>query len=47
MINDEADEVIRKLFDSVKIDIKITWNWWKVVSLSFIMFIYSIINVIK
>ena len=26
MINDEADEVIRKLFDSVKIDIKITWN---------------------
>ena len=26
MINDEADEIIKKIFDSLKIDIKITYN---------------------
>ena len=26
MINDEVDEVIKKLFDSLKIEIKIIWN---------------------
>ena len=26
IINDEADEVIKKLFDLLKIDIKIIWN---------------------
>ena len=26
MINDEADEVIKELFLSLKIDIKIIWN---------------------
>ena len=26
MINDEADEVVKELFDSLKIDIKIIWN---------------------
>ena len=26
MINDEADEVTKKLFDLLKIDIKIIWN---------------------
>ena len=37
MINDKADEVIKELFDSLKkIDIKINWNRWKVVSVSFI-----------
>ena len=40
MINDEADEVIKELFTSLKIDIKIISNWWKLVSLSSIMFIY-------
>ena len=47
MINDEAVEVIKELFDSLKIDIKIISNLWKVVSLSLIMFIYCIINAIK
>ena len=26
MNNDETDEVIKKLFESIKIDIKIIWN---------------------
>ena len=26
IINDEADEVIKELFDSLKIDIKVIWN---------------------
>ena len=26
MINDEVDEVVKELFDSLKIDIKIIWN---------------------
>ena len=47
MINDEADESIKELSDSLKIDIKIIWNRWKVASLSLIMLIYCIINVIK
>ena len=40
IINDEADEVIKALFDSPKKDIKIIKNGWKVVSLSSVMFIY-------
>ena len=45
MINDEADEVIKELYYSLKIDIKIIQNPWEVVSLSSIMFIYYVINV--
>ena len=46
MINDKADEV-REKFHSI-IDIQIVWtNKWKVVSLSSILFIYCINNVIK
>ena len=26
MINDDVDEVVKELFDSLKIDIKIIWN---------------------
>ena len=44
MINDEVDEVIKELSDSLKIDIKKNWNHWKVKSL--IIFIYCIVNVI-
>ena len=48
MINDEADEIIKELLESLQ---KIYQNKlkkrWKVVSLSLIMFIYSIINVLK
>ena len=40
MINDKADGVIKELFTSLKIDIKIISNWWKVVSFSWIIFIY-------
>ena len=47
MINDEADEVIKQLFDSLKIDIKIIWNRWKIVIMSSIMLICCIVNVIK
>ena len=47
MMNDKAHEVIRELFDSLKIDIKLIWNQWKVVSFILIMFIYCIINVIQ
>ena len=48
IINDEADEVIEELFESIKNDIKIIWkNQWLIVNLSFIMFIDYIINVIK
>ena len=47
MINDEADEVIKELFDSLKTDIKIIWSQQKVVILFLIMFIYCIINVMK
>ena len=42
MVNDEADEV----FDSLKKRYKIIQNQLKVVSLSSIMFVYCIINVI-
>ena len=34
MINDEADEVIKEVFDHLKIDIKIICNQSKVASLS-------------
>ena len=47
MMNDKAHEVIRELFDSLKIDIKLIWNQWKVVSFILIMFIYCITNVIQ
>ena len=47
MINDEADEVIKELFDSLKTDIKIIWSQQKVMILFLIMFIYCIINVMK
>ena len=48
IINDEADEVIEELFESIKNNIKIIWkNQWLTVNLSFIMFIDYIINVIK
>ena len=47
MINDETDKVIKQLFMYLKIDSKIIWNWCKVVSLSPIMFIFWIINVIR
>ena len=47
IINDEADEVIKALFDSPKKDIKIIKNGWKVVSLSSVMFIYCIRNKIN
>ena len=48
MINDEVNEVMEKLFESFKEDIKISWNnQGKVVRLSLIMLIYCIINVIK
>ena len=38
MTNDEADEVIKELFDLLKIDIKLILNQWKVASLFSIMF---------
>ena len=47
MINDEADEVIKGLFDSLKNRYQNNLESRKVVSLSSIMFIYSIINVRK
>ena len=47
MINDEADEVLKGLFDSQKNRYQNNLESRKVVSLSSIMFIYSIINVRK
>ena len=47
MINDEADEVIKGLFDSQKNRYQNNLESRKVVSLSSIMFIYSITNVRK
>ena len=47
MINDEANEVIKELFDSIKNRYKKNLESIKVVSLSSIMFIYCIINVMK
>ena len=47
MDNDEADEVIEELQKKIKIIKKWLKNWWKVVNLYSIMFIYCIINVIK
>ena len=32
MINDVADEVIKEFLIYLKIDIKITWNQWNVVT---------------
>ena len=49
MMNDEADEVIKDLFDSIKnrYQNNLESMKGKVVSFSLIMFIYCIINVIK
>ena len=47
MINDDADEVLKGLFDSQKNRYQNNLESRKVVSLSSIMFIYSIINVRK
>ena len=47
IINDEADEVIKEPFDSLKNRYQNNSNQLKVVGLSSIMFIYCIINVIK
>ena len=48
IVNDKADEVIGKPFDHFLIDIKPDWKYqWGVVTLSFIMFISCIINVLK
>ena len=47
IISNKADEAIKELFDSIKIDIKIIWNQRKVVILSLIMVSYCIINAIK
>ena len=42
MINNKADKVVKELVHSLKIDIKIIWNQWKLGSLSMIMFICRI-----
>ena len=47
MIHDEADEVLEELFDSLKNRYQNNSESMKVVSLSSIMFIYCVINVIK
>ena len=48
MINDEADEIIKELLESLQKRYQNkSEKIWKVVSLSLIMFIYSIINVLK
>ena len=47
MINDEADEVMKELFDLLKNRYQNNLELRKVMSLSFIMFSYCIINVIK
>ena len=49
MMNDEADEVIKDLFDSIKnrYQNNLESMKGKVVSFSLVMFIYCIINVIK
>ena len=39
-ITDKADEIIRELFDSYKVNTKTNWYHSKVVSLYLIMFIY-------
>ena len=44
MINNEADEVIKELFDSIKNRYQNNLQSRKVVSLTSIMFIYCIIN---
>ena len=47
MVKDETDEVIKGSFDSLKIDIQIILNQWKVAILFLIIFSYCIIIVIK
>ena len=47
MINDEADEVMKELFDLFKNRYQNNLESMKVVSLSLIMFIYCIINIIE
>ena len=45
MIIEEADEVIKNFLIHIKIDIKIIYNQWEVMILSWIMFSCFIINV--
>ena len=47
MINDEADEVINKSFDLFRNRYQNSLKSMEVVSLSSIIYIYSIMNVIK
>ena len=47
MIRDEADEVLEELFDSLKNRYQNNLESMKVGSLSSIVFIYCVINVIK
>ena len=44
MINDEADEVIKEILDSLKKKYQNNLNQSKLVILSLILFIYSIIS---
>ena len=47
MISDVTDEIIEKLFNPLKIDIKIIYNPLEVVSFSMIIFSYCIVIVMK
>ena len=47
IINNESDEVIKELFDSLDYRYRVICNQWKVVTLSSLIFIYCIINVIN
>ena len=47
IINNESDEVMKELFDSLDYRYRVICNQWKVVTLSSIIFIYWIINVIN
>ena len=47
MINDDGDQAIKELLDSLKIDIKIIYSERKVAILSLIIFFYCIKNVMK
>ena len=47
MISDVTDEIIEKLFNPLKIDIKIIYNPLEVVSFSMIIFSYCIVIAMK
>ena len=47
VMHSKSGNIETKINDFLKIDIKLIWNQWKVVSVSLIMFSYFIINVIK